>query len=130
VFWLVQKWVAIVKEPYVVYLSVRDARTPTRTKLIAGIGMFLVLLYIVNPFDLFPDFLLIGFLDDIIIIPLSIYLIERMIPKPALLESRAKARRLFGPLEVFFTVVSIVLLVLIVLAIAAVAYGVYRLIRG
>lgn len=129
-FWLIQRWVQLVKEPYVVYLAMRDPRVRPRSKVIAALATVLLLFYIVDPVDLLPDFSLFGFLDDLILIPLTTYLIEKLIPKPVLTESRAKARKTFGPIETVFTAIAIFVLLLIILAIAAIIYVIWRLVKG
>jgi len=48
---------------------------------------FLVFAYAMSPIDLIPDFIpILGYLDDIIILPLSIYLIIKLLPKDLLVE--------------------------------------------
>lgn len=48
--------------------------------------------YAFSPIDLIPDFILVlGYLDDLILVPVGIYLILRLIPAPVLARSRLKA---------------------------------------
>ncbi|MCG8609004.1 MAG: DUF1232 domain-containing protein [Pseudomonadales bacterium] len=62
---------------YRLYLVSRDSRTPKLAKLIC----LLVLAYALSPIDLIPDFIpLIGHLDDLILVPLAIWLVRKMIP--------------------------------------------------
>ncbi len=130
IFGLLTWWVNIVKEPYVVYLAVRDPRVDRRTRIIAAAATVLLTLYIINPFDIIPDIFIIGLLDDLILVPLATYLIERSIPKPVLTDARRKARVLFGPVETVFTVIAVVLAIFIILIIAAVVFIIWRLVRG
>jgi len=61
----------------VLRLVCRDPRVPRHVKLLAG-GL---LVYAVSPIDLIPDFIpVVGHLDDVVLIPLGLYLIGRMIP--------------------------------------------------
>ncbi|MDP1717929.1 MAG: DUF1232 domain-containing protein [Burkholderiales bacterium] len=48
--------------------------------------------YFLSPIDLIPDFIpVLGYLDDLLLLPLAIYLILKLVPAPVLAESRAKA---------------------------------------
>jgi len=71
-----------------VYLASRDPRTPWYAKAIA----IAVAAYALSPIDLIPDFIpVLGQLDDVIIVPLGIWLVFRMIPRDVLDEHRAAA---------------------------------------
>lgn len=62
--------------------------TPFAAKFMAG----LVVAYAFSPIDLIPDFIpILGYLDDLIIVPLGIYLTLRLLPAHVIAESRAKA---------------------------------------
>lgn len=76
-------------ETFALYLAVRDPRTPWYAKLlVAGIVG-----YAFSPIDLIPDFVpVLGYLDDLFLIPLGIALAIKMIPQPVLAECRAQAR--------------------------------------
>ena len=64
--------------------------TPWHAKLLAA----LVVAYAFSPIDLIPDFIpVIGYLDDLILVPLGIYLVLRMVPEQVLAESRQKAEQ-------------------------------------
>ncbi|MDP2239762.1 MAG: DUF1232 domain-containing protein [Burkholderiales bacterium] len=48
--------------------------------------------YFLSPIDLIPDFIpVLGYLDELLLLPLGIYLILKLVPAPVLAESRAKA---------------------------------------
>jgi uncharacterized membrane protein YkvA (DUF1232 family) len=71
-----------------VYLASRDPRTPWHVKAAA----MAVAAYALSPIDLIPDFIpVLGQLDDVIIVPLGIWLVLRMIPPDVLSEHRAAA---------------------------------------
>lgn len=70
------------KETYVIYLACKDSRVPWYARALAAI----VVAYALSPIDLIPDIIpVIGYLDDLILVPLGIILVVRMIP-PAVLE--------------------------------------------
>jgi uncharacterized membrane protein YkvA (DUF1232 family) len=59
--------------------------------------LVLVVLYVLSPFDLVPDEIPgIGFLDDVIVIPLGLMLATRLIPREILAGHRAEAARHLG----------------------------------
>ena len=73
------------------WIAARDRRTPWYAKLLAGA----VVAYALSPIDLIPDFVpVLGYLDDLILLPLGILLAVRLVPKPLMQEYRAAAARL------------------------------------
>jgi uncharacterized membrane protein YkvA (DUF1232 family) len=79
---------AIRRDTYALYLACRDPRVPWYAKLLAGA----VLTYALSPIDLIPDFIpVLGYLDDLLIIPAGLLLVRRMIPAAVLAEHRATA---------------------------------------
>jgi uncharacterized membrane protein YkvA (DUF1232 family) len=71
-----------------IYLAARDPRVPWYVKFlpIAVAG------YALSPIDFIPDFIpIIGYLDDLIIVPLGIWLVVSLIPNDVMVECRAKA---------------------------------------
>ena len=76
-------------ETLALWLAARHPGTPWYAKLlVAGI-----VAYALSPIDLIPDFVpVLGYLDDLILIPLGIVLAIRMIPAPILEECRARAQ--------------------------------------
>lgn len=84
-----QRAQAIKRDTYTLYLACRDPRTPWYVKLFAG-G---IVAYALSPIDLIPDFVpVLGYLDDLILLPLGIVLAVKLIPEPVLVECRAKAQ--------------------------------------
>ena len=75
------------------YLAARHPRTPWLAKLlIAG-----VVAYALSPIDLIPDFIpVLGYLDDLILLPLGISLAMKMLPPHLLDECRERARITFA----------------------------------
>jgi uncharacterized membrane protein YkvA (DUF1232 family) len=78
-------------EVYALYLASKDPRTPWYAKVLAT----LIIGYALSPIDLIPDFIpILGYLDDLIIVPAGIVLLLKMIPKEVMEEARQKARSL------------------------------------
>lgn len=84
-----KKWARLIKADVVaLYIAAKDPRTPLSAKLIS----VFVVAYALSPIDLIPDFIpIIGYLDDLIIVPLSIILAIRLIPAPLMVEFRSLA---------------------------------------
>ena len=77
-------------ETYALYLAYRDPRVPLYARLFAAC----VVAYAFSPIDLIPDPIpVLGYLDDLILIPLGVALAIKMIPEPVLAECREKARQ-------------------------------------
>jgi uncharacterized membrane protein YkvA (DUF1232 family) len=70
------------------YLAARDPRTPWYAKaIIAG-----VVAYALSPIDLVPDFIpILGYLDDLLLLPVGIYLALQLIPGEVLTDARRRA---------------------------------------
>jgi uncharacterized membrane protein YkvA (DUF1232 family) len=79
----------IKRETYTLYFACRDPRTPWYAKVFAGA----VVAYAASPIDLIPDFVpVLGYLDDLVLVPLGVILAMRMIPEHVLLDCRERAR--------------------------------------
>jgi uncharacterized membrane protein YkvA (DUF1232 family) len=77
------------KEIHALYLASKDPRTPWYAKVLAA----LIIGYALSPIDLIPDFIpVLGYLDDLIIVPAGIVLLLKMIPKEVMEEARQKVR--------------------------------------
>ena len=78
----------IKRDVHAVWLAAHDPRTPLLAKVLA----LIVAAYAVSPIDLIPDFIpVIGYLDDLIIVPLGIMLVVRLIPAEVMREHRETA---------------------------------------
>jgi len=84
-----KSWARQIKRDVVaVYFAARDPRTPPLVRLLA----VLVAAYALSPIDLIPDFIpIIGYLDDLLIVPLGLLLVVRLLPPEVLAASRARA---------------------------------------
>lgn len=80
---------ALKDQTYVLYLAARHPGTPWYAKLlVAGI-----VAYAFSPIDLIPDFIpVLGLLDDLMLIPLGIWLAIRLVPPAVLAECRLRAQ--------------------------------------
>jgi uncharacterized membrane protein YkvA (DUF1232 family) len=83
----------IKREAYTLYLAYRDPRTPWYGKVFAA----LVVAYAFSPIDLIPDPIpILGYLDDLILIPLGVMIAVRLIPPDVMAESRIKAQEILS----------------------------------
>lgn len=89
-----QGWArALKREVYALYLAYKDPRVPWYARVVAG-G---VVAYAFSPIDLIPDFIpVIGYLDDLVLVPLGIALAIRLIPAAILAECREEAGRVMA----------------------------------
>jgi uncharacterized membrane protein YkvA (DUF1232 family) len=79
---------ALKRDAYAVYLAARSPDTPWYVKILAAA----VAAYAFSPIDLIPDFVpVLGYLDDLILVPLGIWLVVSLIPEQAMAEYRARA---------------------------------------
>jgi len=75
-------------DSYALYLAARHPGTPWYAKLLLAV----VVAYALSPIDLIPDFIpVLGYLDDLVLLPLGIALAIRLIPPPVLADCRARA---------------------------------------
>jgi uncharacterized membrane protein YkvA (DUF1232 family) len=85
----IKTWALTLKrDAYAVYLAARNPKTPWYVKVLAAV----VAAYAFSPIDLIPDFIpVLGYLDDLILVPLGIWLVVSLIPEQAMAEYRARA---------------------------------------
>ena len=81
------------RDAVAVWLAARDPRVPWHAKMLAAaVGA-----YALSPIDLIPDFIpVLGYLDDLLIVPAGIYLTVRLIPDGLMAEFRAEAAKREG----------------------------------
>ena len=78
----------IKRDGVTLWFAGRHPRTPWHAK---ALGMFVVA-YALSPVDLIPDFIpVLGYVDDVILLPVLIWLAVRLLPSGVLLECRAQA---------------------------------------
>lgn len=86
--WLRERARALRTETLALWVAYRDPRTPWYARIMAG----LVVTYALSPIDLIPDFVpLLGYLDDLILVPLGIALSLRLIPPEVIRDARQQA---------------------------------------
>jgi uncharacterized membrane protein YkvA (DUF1232 family) len=111
-------------ETYAIYLAARHPRTPWYAKAIA----FGTVAYALSPIDLIPDFIpVIGYLDDLILVPAGIALALKMIPAEVMEEARKTAAQITGPGSGVGRIGAAIILLIWILAIIGVASLVLRL---
>lgn len=83
-------WARMVKSDILaLYLAVKHVRAPLYAKVLAAI----VVGYALSPIDLIPDFIpVLGYIDDVILLPLGIALVIRLLPADVLRQCREEAR--------------------------------------
>lgn len=84
-----KEWARVIKrDVHALYLASRDPRVPWYAKAMAVV----VAGYALSPIDLIPDFIpVLGYVDDVILVPLGILLIVRLIPPEIMAEHRELA---------------------------------------
>ena len=89
-----KSWARGIKRDVVtVYFAARDPNAPLLARILAG----LVAAYALSPIDLIPDFIpVLGYLDDLLIVPLGLLLVIRLMPDEVLINARSKADTLLA----------------------------------
>jgi len=103
-------------ETYALYLAARHTGTPWYAKLMVAA----IVAYALSPVDLIPDFVpILGYLDDLILIPLGVALAINMIPPAVMSECRVRAQEVMAngkPVSrVAGTVIVLIWLILVIL---------------
>ena len=89
------------------WIAAHDVRVPWHAKLVSGA----VAAYALSPIDLIPDFIpVIGYLDDLIIVPLGISLAIRLVPMDLMQEFRDEATRREGRPKSFVGLAAIAII--------------------
>lgn len=108
-----------------VALAMRDPRVPWYAKLLGAC----VVAYALSPIDLIPDFIpVLGYLDDLVLVPLGLFLVLRLIPPAVLAEHRAAAAEM-AERPVSYAGAAAVILVWLA-ALALTAYGLFHHFSG
>ena len=119
-----KKWAnSLKKNTYALYLVSKDPRVPFLAKILIG----LVMAYALSPIDLIPDFIpVIGLLDDLLLLPLGIWLAIRLIPQPVWKECQSMAEQQTANMPTNRYIATVIIIIWI-FAIAAFIYWLWSL---
>ena len=100
---MLRKWKEIIRklkeDIYTLYLASRDPRIPFMAKVV----LVLTVAYAFSPIDLIPDFIpALGYLDDLVLLPLGIWLTIKLMPADVLNEYRQKAQQMLQQITLFY----------------------------
>lgn len=113
-------------EVYMLYLAYKDPRTPWYAKVFAAA----VVGYAFSPIDLIPDFIpVLGYLDDLVIVPLGVVLAMKMIPSQVMEESRDKAKALMAEGKPMNKAAAVIIILIWISLAVVVGLAAYRLIK-
>lgn len=106
-----------------VFLAMKHKNTPVLAKIIAGIAV----VYALSPIDLIPDFIpVLGYLDDILLLPALIALAVKLIPKEVFKECQTHAKELWNdgvPSKKWYAIPIVLLWVLVIVLIVKAVTG-------
>lgn len=121
-------WARVVKRDVLaLWLAMRDPRVPWYAKAFAA----LVAGYALSPIDLIPDVVpVLGYLDDLVLVPLGILLAVRLVPAAVMADLRRRAEIAFATGRPSSRAAAAVVLVLWGIAVAAAAYLTWRAVGG
>ena len=113
------------REVHAIYLATQSPRVPWYTKCLA----FAVVGYALSPIDLIPDFIpVLGYVDDLVIVPLGIWLVLSLIPQEVMTECRAHVdEAVMGPRG---KIAAIVIIAIWIVGGIALGWGVLAYWRG
>lgn len=110
-------------EAYALYLAYRDPSVPWYAKAVAA----LVVAHTFSPIDLVPDFIpVLGYLDDLIITPLGIFIAVKLIPPSVMAEARRDASLADQQGKIRSAAGAAIVLAVWLLGLMLVAYGVFK----
>ena len=91
IFQRIRRWAKELKrDVLVLWFALKDTRTPLLAKAVA----FVTVAYALSPIDLIPDFIpVLGYLDDIILIPILIWITLKLVPDDVINQSRKQAQQ-------------------------------------
>ena len=105
-----------------VLLALKDRRTPWYAKVFAA----LTVVYAFSPIDLIPDFIpILGYLDDLVILPLLVALTVKLIPKELFYEYRERAREAMtedNPKRWYYAIPIVIVWAVVIFLIARVVF--------
>jgi uncharacterized membrane protein YkvA (DUF1232 family) len=122
-----KKWASSLKKnTYALYLASKNPRVPIFAKII----IVVVVAYTLSPIDLIPDFIpIIGYLDDLLVLPLGIWIAIRLIPQEVWKECQTLAEREIMNMPKNYRA-AIVIIAIWVIAISGFIYFVLQIVHG
>lgn len=106
------------RDIHALWFAARDPRTPALARWLA-VG---VAAYAISPIDLIPDFIpVLGYLDDLILVPLGLWFALRLIPEEVMAECRLRAQAA-ARRPVSYPAALVVLVIWVLLAVTAWRY--------
>lgn len=115
-----QYWLQLKINTYALYLASKD----DRVSLLAKIIIVSVVAYALSPIDLIPDFIpILGYLDDLLLIPFGIWLAVRLIPKSVWNECRVLAEKQFHKLKPVYWVVGVIIAIWVLIPAVLIAWA-------
>jgi uncharacterized membrane protein YkvA (DUF1232 family) len=120
-----QQAAALKRELHALYLAYKDPRVPWYAKLLTAC----IVGYAFSPIDLIPDFIpVLGYLDDLILLPIGIYFVLKMIPDDIISECREKARTMSSqrrPANYLAATVIVTIWMILIVAVALIVFRPY-----
>lgn len=111
-------------ETLVLYFAARHPATPWSARLLVAF----IVGYALSPIDLIPDFIpVLGYLDELILLPLLLALALRMIPEPVLVECRERAARMAASTKPVSRIAGVMIFIIWLLAFGLLAWWAYAL---
>ncbi len=111
------------QETFTLVVACRQPRVPWYAKALAP----LVVGYALSPIDLIPDFIpVLGYLDDLVLIPLGVMLVMRLIPADVLAECRQQAAEIVGRATRAGKIAAVVIVAIWVMTAALLLWLIFR----
>jgi len=112
---------------YAIYLAYQDPRVPLYARIFAAC----VVGYALSPIDLIPDFIpVLGYLDDLIIVPLGVALALKMIPANVMADCQAQSRDMLKPDKPVNQVMIVIIISIWLLLAGMLIYVLFKLVTN
>jgi uncharacterized membrane protein YkvA (DUF1232 family) len=115
------------RQTYVLYLAYKDPRTPWYARVFTAC----VVAYAFSPIDLIPDFVpVLGYLDDLILVPLGVAIALKLIPAEVLSDSEQEAQRLIEQGKPISRVGAAAIIMIWIIGLGLTATAVWQLLKA
>ncbi|PEF36683.1 hypothetical protein CON84_19710, partial [Bacillus sp. AFS094228] len=124
----IKTWAKSLKRQiFILYFACKDERVPWHAKVFTAC----VVAYAFSPIDIIPDFIpILGYLDDVILVPIGIMIALKMIPKSVLTDCEVKAEEMMKKGKPKNWIVgSLIVMIWVLIIIWAIIY-IYRLMNS